>query len=220
MPRQFDLIVFDWDGTLVDSSQVIVDSIQAASRDVGLPVPAAAAVRSIIGMSLRPAIARLYQDVAVGEHQVHAMAERYAHHFHARDHAIPLFEGVTQALVELEQAGFMLAVATGKGRRGLDHALDSTGLRPHFLASRCADECHSKPHPQMLQELMDELGAAPGRSLMVGDTAHDLQMARNAGIASLAVTFGAMPLEALLPHAPLAHFDQFTKLHQWLIMNG
>lgn len=220
MPRQFDLIIFDWDGTLVDSSQIIVESIQAASVDVGLPQPEAAAVRGIIGLSLRPAIARLFEGVAVDEQQLHAMAERYTHHFHVRDHAIRLFDGVAEAMPELEQAGFQLAVATGKGRRGLEHALDSSGLRGHFVASRCADECHSKPHPQMLHELMDELGASPACTLMVGDTSHDLQMAQNAGIASLAVSYGAQPLPALLPHAPLAHFDRFTNLHRWLIINA
>jgi phosphoglycolate phosphatase len=114
----------------------------------------------------------------------------------------------------------MLSVATGKTRRGLDRAMASTELQPHFLASRCADECFSKPHPQMLLELMDELGVEPERTLMIGDTSYDLQMAQNAGVGSLAVSYGAQPLEALLPHAPLAHFDRFTKLHQWLIINA
>jgi phosphoglycolate phosphatase len=220
MPRQFDLIVFDWDGTLVDSSQIIVDSIQSASLDAGLPMPTDAAVRGIIGLSLRPAIARLFAEVNVTEEQLHTMAQRYAHHFHLRDHSIRLFDGVTEAMQELEAAGFRLAVATGKGRRGLEHALDSSGLRGHFLASRCADECHSKPHPQMLIELMEELGAQSERALMVGDTSHDLQMARNAGVASLAVTYGAQSLQDLLPLGPLAHFDRFTNVHRWLIMNG
>lgn len=220
MPRQFDLIVFDWDGTLVDSAQIIVDSIQAASVDAGLPMPGDAAVRGIIGLSLRPAIARLFAGIEVSEDRLRHMAERYAWHFHQRDHGIRLFEGVAAAMEALAGAGHMLAVATGKGRRGLEHALDSSGLRPYFIASRCADECHSKPHPQMLEELMDELGADPARSLMVGDTSHDLMMARNAGIASLAVTYGAQPLEHLLPHAPLAHFDHFPSLHRWLSANG
>ncbi len=220
MSRRFDLIVFDWDGTLVDSSQVIVDSIQAATRDAGLPVPDAAAVRGIIGLSLRPAIGRLFAGIELPEDRLVQMTERYAWHFRQRDHGIRLFEGVAATLRELAGAGYLLAVATGKGRRGLEHALDSSGLRPYFLASRCADECHSKPHPQMLHELMDELGACAARSLMVGDTSHDLMMARNAGMASLAVTHGAQPLEHLLPHAPLAHFDRFTALREWLSEKG
>lgn len=218
MPKQFDLIIFDWDGTLVDSSQIIVDSIQAASADAGLPVPTAAASRSIIGLSLRNAILQLFPEIT--EPQLQLLVERYGYHFHTRDHEIPLFEGVPEALTALGDAGIMLAVATGKGRRGLDHAMQSSGLRPHFIASRCADECHSKPHPQMLHELMDELGASPERTLMIGDTSYDLQMARNAEVASLAVTFGAQSLDALLPFEPLAAFDRFTDLHQWLKQNA
>ena len=218
MPKQFDLIIFDWDGTLVDSSQVIVDSIQAASVDAGLPAPSATASRSIIGLSLRNAILKLFPEI--DELQLQTLVERYGYHFHARDHEIPLFEGVPEALKELGDAGIMLAVATGKGRRGLDHAMQSSGLHPHFIASRCADECHSKPHPQMLHELMDELGAMPERTLMVGDTSYDLQMAQNADVASLAVTFGAQPIESLLPFGPLAAFERFTDLRLWLQQNA
>ena len=218
MPKQFDLIVFDWDGTLVDSAQTIVESIQQASVDVGLPIPVDADARSIIGLSLRPAIAALFDEIDAA--QLQKMVERYNFHFHARDHQITLFEGVAEAMVELEDAGFMLAVATGKGRRGLEHAFEQTGLRSHFVASRCADECHSKPHPQMLHELMDEVATPPERTVMIGDTPYDLEMARNAAVARLGVTYGAQPLEALLPHEPLAHFDNFTNLHRWLIMHA
>lgn len=218
MPKQFDLIVFDWDGTLADSTRAIVDSIQAASEDAGLPAPEEAAARGIIGLELRAAIAALFDGIT--EAQLQYLAERYRYHYLVRDHAIPLFEGVADAMAELEAQGLLLGVATGKTRRGLDRAMANTGLQAHFLATRCADECHSKPHPQMLHELMDELGIAPERTLMVGDTLYDLQMAQNAGVGSLAVSYGAQPLEALLAHAPLAHFDRFTKLHQWLIMNA
>lgn len=218
MPKQFDLIVFDWDGTLADSSQIIVDSVLAACVDAGLPPPTDAAARGIIGLSLRKAILELFPEIT--EPQMATLVERYGYHFHARDHEIPLFDGVAEALLELEQAGFMLAVATGKGRRGLDHAMQSSGLHPHFIASRCADECHSKPHPQMLHELMDELGTAPERSLMIGDTCYDLEMARNAEVPSLAAAYGAQPLAALLPFAPLAAFNRFADLHLWLQQNA
>lgn len=218
MPKQFDLIVFDWDGTLVDSTRAIVESIQSAAEDAQLPVPAEAAARGIIGLELNAAIATLFQQVS--EAQIQFLAERYRYHFHVRDHGIPLFEGVTEAIHELSESGFMLSVATGKTRRGLDRAMQATELEPHFIASRCADECFSKPHPQMLQELMDELAVEPERTLMIGDTSYDLQMAQNAGVRSLAVSYGAQPLEALLPHTPLAHFERFTKLHQWLIINA
>jgi phosphoglycolate phosphatase len=217
MPKQFDLIVFDWDGTLVDSSRIIVESIQAASVDAGLPVPTAAASRSIIGLSLRKAILTLFPEIT--EPQLETLVERYGYHFHVREHEIPLFEGVHETLTELGAAGAMLAVATGKGRRGLNHAMQSSGLHPHFVASRCADECHSKPHPQMLHELMDELGVTPDRTIMIGDTSYDLQMALNAGMASLAVTFGAQSLETLLPYSPLAAFDRFADLSLWLRTN-
>jgi phosphoglycolate phosphatase len=218
MPKQFDLIIFDWDGTLADSSQIIVDSVLAASRDAGLPVPTDAAARGIIGLSLRNAILELFP--AIDEPQLQTLVERYGYHFHTRDHEIPLFDGVPEALAELEDAGFMLAVATGKGRRGLDHAMHSSGLHPHFISSRCADECHSKPHPQMLQELMGELGTEPARTLMIGDTSYDLEMASNAEVPSLAAAYGAQPLDALLPFGPLAAFDRFADLHRWLTLNA
>jgi phosphoglycolate phosphatase len=218
MPKQFDLIVFDWDGTLVDSTHAIVESIQGAAEDAGLPIPSAAASRGIIGLELHRAIATLFPEAT--EAQVLYLAERYRYHFLVRDHAIPMFEGVPEAIEELASAGFMLSVATGKTRRGLDRAMKATELHPHFLASRCADECFSKPHPQMLHEIMDELGAVPERTLMIGDTSYDLQMAGNAGVRSLAVSYGAQPLESLLEHGPLAHFDRFTQLHRWLIINA
>jgi phosphoglycolate phosphatase len=218
MPKQFDLIVFDWDGTLVDSTHAIVESVQGAAEDAGFPIPSAAAARGIIGLELHRALGTLFPEAS--ESQILFLAERYRYHFLVRDHAIPMFEGVAAAIAELASEGFMLSVATGKTRRGLDRAMAATELHPHFLASRCADECFSKPHPQMLQEIMDELGATPERTLMIGDTAYDLQMARNAGVSSLAVSYGAQPLENLLEHAPLAHFDRFTQLHQWLIINA
>ncbi len=218
MPKQFDLIVFDWDGTLADSSQIIVDSVCAASVDAGMPVPADAAVRGIIGLSLRNAILQLFPEIL--EAQLLTLVERYGYHFHQRDHEIPLFDGVPETLVELEQAGFMLAVATGKGRRGLDHALATSGLQAHFISTRCADECHSKPHPQMLHELMLELGTTAARTLMIGDTCFDLEMAKNAEVASLAAAYGAQPLESLLPFAPLAAFHRFADVRTWLQQNA
>lgn len=218
MPKRYDLIVFDWDGTLVDSTQAIVESVQLASEDVGLPMPTDEAARSIIGLELVAAIDALFEGLS--EAQMQTLVERYRYHYLVRDHAVPLFEGVADAMNGLETQGFMLGVATGKTRRGLERAMANTSLKPYFLATRCADECHSKPHPQMLHELMGELGVEAERTLMVGDTPYDLQMARNARVDSLAVSYGAQPLEALLPHAPLAHFDRFTKLHQWLIINA
>jgi len=217
MSQQYDLIVFDWDGTLADSVKNIVDAIHEASIDAGLEPPADYASRSIIGLELTKAVHTLFP--AAEKAKVQILAERYRHHYLAREHAIPLFEGVREAIIELDAQGLQLAVATGKGRGGLNRALESSGLKSYFPATRCVDECFSKPHPQMLHELMDELGAVPERTLMVGDTSFDLQMAQNAGVDGLGVTYGAHPLGDLLPHSPLACFDSFTKLHQWLASN-
>lgn len=218
MPRRYDLIVFDWDGTLVDSTQLIVDSIRAASADVGLLPPEPSVARSIIGLGLPEALRTLFGPL--NETLQQQLTARYRYHYFAQDHEVPLFHGVDEAIVNLAGQGFMLAVATGKGRNGLNRSLHRSGLQQHFLATRCVDECCSKPHPQMLLEIMDELGAAPERTLMIGDTSFDLQMAANAGTASIAVTYGAQQLESLLPHGPVAHFDNFTNLNQWLIMNA
>ena len=218
MPKRFDLIVFDWDGTLADSTQMIVECIRQASAEAGLSVPEPAAASNIIGLGLREAIAVLFGSLSDSQYEL--LTARYRHHYFARDQQTLLFEGAAQAIGELEQQGFMLAVATGKGRNGLNRSLADSGIAHHIHASRCADECLSKPHPQMLMEIMDELGVEAERTLMVGDTSYDLQMARNAQVASLAVSYGAHALEDLLPHAPLAYFDQFTKLNQWLIMNA
>lgn len=218
MSRRFDLIVFDWDGTLADSTQMIVECIRLASAEAGLVVPAPAVASSIIGLGLREAITVLFDSIS--ETQYQQLVERYRHHYFARDQQTLLFEGAALALAALKQQGFKLAIATGKGRNGLNRSLEGSGLKPYIDASRCADECFSKPHPQMLLELMDELDAAPDRTLMIGDTSYDLQMASNAKVASLAVCYGAHPLNELLPHKPVAHFDEFTKLNQWLIMNA
>jgi phosphoglycolate phosphatase len=218
VPKRFDLIVFDWDGTLADSTRMITECIREASAEAGLVVPEPVAASNIIGLGLREAIVELFGSLSDSQHRL--LVERYRHHYLTRDQQTLLFEGAAHALEKLENRGFMLAVATGKGRNGLNRSLENSGLKRYIHASRCADECFSKPHPQMLLEIMDELGVTPERTLMVGDTSYDLQMARNANVAALAVCYGAHPLEHLLPHAPLAYFDQFTKLNQWLIMNA
>lgn len=218
MPKRYDLIVFDWDGTLVDSTQLIVDSILAASMDAGLTPPQPLAARGIIGLGLPEALRILFGELS--DTQRLELTARYRYHYFAQDHAVPLFDGVPEAIVELERLGFMLAVATGKGRRGLNLSLERSGLQRYFLTTRCVDECSSKPHPQMLLEIMDELGVEAHRTVMIGDTAYDLQMAQSAEVDSVAVSYGAQPLESLLPYGPVAHFDSFTSLNQWLIMNG
>jgi phosphoglycolate phosphatase len=211
---KYELIVFDWDGTLLDSAAAIVRAIQAACRDLDLPVPDDARARHVIGLGLVDAMRHAVPDL-VPERYLE-MAERYRHHYLSGDHELTLFTGVTEMLDRLQAAGHTLAIATGKSRMGLERALDHSQLRPYFMASRCADECHSKPHPQMLEELMAEFGVAAGATVMIGDTSHDLLMARNAGVDALAVTYGAHPHEHLLEHGPRAMLDSVPELDRWL----
>ena len=217
-PRQFDLLIFDWDGTLMDSAGVIVDSIQRACEDIGLAAPGERAARQIIGLGLIQALQTLLPDLPADDYP--RLVERYRHHYLGRDADIPLFAGVPEALDELHAGGFALAVATGKSRVGLARALEASGLGPRFAATRCADQTHSKPHPAMVLELIDELGADPARTLVIGDTSHDLLMAANAGVASLGVTYGAHEAGDLAPHAPLALLDSFTEVRAWLAANA
>ncbi|MBE2259440.1 MAG: HAD-IA family hydrolase [Candidatus Accumulibacter sp.] len=214
MAARFELLVFDWDGTLLDSAAAIVAAINAACDDLGLPAPGDERARHVIGLGLRDALRHAVPDLP--EERYPQMVERYRHHYLAHDHELQLFDGAAALIGELAGAGFLLAVATGKSRLGLDRALRISGLGEHFRASRCADECFSKPHPQMLEELMDELAVAPGRTLMIGDTTHDLQMARNAGVASLAAAYGAHPPAELDALAPLALVHQIEEMARWL----
>ncbi len=218
MQQNYDLIVFDWDGTLMDSAGAIVASIQGACQDLDLEVPSELACRHIIGLGLTEAIAHLLPTLTADDYP--KLVDRYRHHFLGQDENIPLFDGAERIVRDLHQAGFTLGVATGKSRRGLDRVLEHTGLGVYFHATRCADECFSKPHPEMLEQLMEELGATRERTLMIGDTSHDLQMAQNAGVASLAVSYGAHPRNELLTHAPLACLDEIGELEQWLLTNA
>lgn len=214
MPRRYDLLIFDWDGTLMDSAGVIVAAIQGACRDLGLAIPADKACRSIIGLGLGEALAALLPELPAAEHE--HLVERYRHHYLGQDYAIPLFGGVAEALPDLAQNGHLLAVATGKSRNGLERALSHTGLAPCFAATRCADECPSKPHPAMVLEILEETGVAPERALVIGDTSHDMAMARNAGVAALAVAYGAHESTELAACTPLAVLASFAELRAWL----
>jgi len=218
MPKQFDLLIFDWDGTLMDSAGVIVDSIQRACEDIGLAAPSDRASRQIIGLGLIQALQTLLPDLPADDYP--RLVERYRHHYLGRDADLPLFDGVASGIRELHDSGFTLAVATGKSRLGLNRALDASGLGHWFAATRCADQTHSKPHPAIVMELLDELGADPARALVIGDTSHDLLMASNAGVASLGVTYGAHEAGDLHPHAPLALMDSFVEVHAWLSANA
>jgi phosphoglycolate phosphatase len=218
MTRHYDLIVFDWDGTVMDSTAVIAGSIQAACRDLDLPVPSDEAARHVIGMGLAQALRHAVPDAP--EEMLQPMVERYRHHYLAQDEAIPLFAGAREMIAELHDAGYLLAVATGKSHIGLDRALRSSGMGIYFHAMRTADRTFSKPHPAMLLEIMDELGVESARVLMVGDTTHDLQMAINAGVDAVGMTHGAHPQEQLGELQPLALLDDFGELRNWLAGNG
>ena len=214
MGKRFELLVFDWDGTLMDSTAVIVASLQAACRDLGLPVPTDESAQHIIGLGLHDALAHVLPGINSAEYP--RVAEQYGHHFRLRESESPLFAGAVEALRELVAAGHRLAIATGKSRRGLDRALASTGLATLFHATRCGEESATKPHPDMLIDLMRMLDADPGATLMIGDTTHDLQMAINAGVTVVAAAYGAHPRGQLAALRPLACFDQPQELWHWL----
>jgi phosphoglycolate phosphatase len=211
---KYQLVVFDWDGTLLDSAGAIVNAIKASCRDLDLPEPSDAQARHVIGLGLVDALRHAVPALPPERYQ--EMVERYRHHYLSADRELTLFDGVLDMLERLQQAGHVLAVATGKSRQGLDRALDHSGLRSLFQSSRCADECHSKPHPQMLEELMAEFGMATASTVMIGDTSHDLLMASNAGVDALAVTYGAHPHDHLLEHRPVACLHTVRELDLWL----
>jgi len=219
MPRkQFDLIVFDWDGTLMDSTAAIVRCIQSAARDLSLPVPSDASAAHVIGLGLTEAMQAVMPDIAAD--MFPRMVERYRYHFLTKDHELVLFNGVREMLNDLSQEGYFLAVATGKSRVGLNRALNATGLLSVFDATRCADETFSKPHPAMLQELTRELGQDLRRTVMIGDTTHDLMMANNAGAQGVAVEFGAHPVAQLQACRPQFSARSIPELHAWLLENA
>ena len=216
--QQFDLIVFDWDGTLSDSTAMIARCIQASCADLGLPVPSDRDASYVIGLGLRDAL--MHAAPTLPQERYGELALRYRTHYLARQHDLSLFDGALALLEELRQRRHLLAVATGKSRAGLDDALATTRLHGLFNATRTADETASKPHPRMLLELMDELGAEPARTLMIGDTTHDLQLAANAGAAGLAVAYGAHESAALAGLAPRHVVHSVAELRDWLAEHG
>lgn len=217
-PRRFDLIAFDWDGTLYDSTRIIVRCIQAAVVDVGGQRPSDEQAAYVIGMALMPALAHAAPDVPKDKYP--QLGERYRHHYAKHHHDLSLFEGVLPLLQALRDKQYILTVATGKSRAGLDEALQQVELRGMFDGSRTADETAGKPHPRMLHELMAEFGASPERTLMIGDTTHDLEMAHKAGCASVAVSYGAHGTSDFGRWQPLAVAHTVTELHDWLSEHG
>jgi phosphoglycolate phosphatase len=217
-PRRFDLIAFDWDGTLFDSTQIIVRCIQRAVADVGGTVPSDKAAAYVIGMGLMQALAHAAPDVP--ESKYPELGRRYRDHYSSHQNDLALFAGVLPLLADLKARHHCLAVATGKSRRGLDEVLRTVELRSVFDGSRTADETAGKPDPRMLRELMAQFGAEPQRTLMVGDTTHDLQMALNAGCTSVGVSYGAHEPDAFDSLQPLFVAHSVPQLHQWLLENA
>jgi phosphoglycolate phosphatase len=216
--RRFDLIVFDWDGTLFDSTALIAHSIQAACADVGTKIPTDLEARYVIGLGLNEALAHVAPELSPELSPL--LEQRYRFHYVQRQHDITLFDGTLEMLSLLKQRNHLLAVATGKSRRGLDEALSTGSLHAMFHATRTADQTASKPHPQMLLELMAELDVPADRTLMIGDTTHDLQLAANAGTASVGVAYGAHHHDTFSELSPLHVAHSVSDLQTWLLSHA
>lgn len=214
-PKPFKLLVFDWDGTLMDSQARIVTSFQTAISEMAFAVRTPEQIRNIIGLGLDKAIYTLFPEVDEANRM--ALKTRYRHHFlYVNSLPTPLFPSVATSLHTLQAQHYWLAVATGKSRAGLDRALTESGLNHLFYSTRCAEETRSKPDPLMLVEIMAELGVTAADTLMIGDSEYDLQMAHNAGVAAVAVSYGTQAASHLLNFNPLACFDDLAQLPTWL----
>ncbi len=217
-PRRFRLIVFDWDGTLADSTTIIATSLQRACADLELPVPDDLAARHVIGLGLSDALRLVAPTLPAARYPELAM--RYRDHFLARDPDIPLFDGAVELLGALKDAGYFLAIATGKTRRGLDRALQQHRLFDVFEHTRCADEGKPKPDPDMLLCLMDRVGVPASQTLMIGDTTHDIEMAQSAGAAAMAVAYGAHPIANFAPFQGVPVVASIPHLSRWVAEHG
>ena len=213
-PSSIKLIVFDWDGTLMDSQDQIVSALMGAIKDLQLETRSYDECKNIIGLGLKEAMLALYPDST--DQQLDEFVTQYRKHWFGNAQESQLFPGVVETLDILKEAGFLLAVATGKARAGLERVLKQTNLGHYFDASRCADEARSKPHPDMLLDILKKLQVAPDETLVVGDTEFDLGMAANADVASIAVSFGVHERERLMKHEPLTCLDQITELVDYL----
>ncbi len=214
-PPTYRAVVFDWDGTLVDSTTLIAESILNAADDVDVPVPDRGLAAHVIGLGMADALARVVPDLPPA--RVADFVARFQHHYRQGEGEIRFFDGVRALLHALQARGVLLAIATGKSHAGLRRSLQMAGLEGVFAATRCADQTQAKPHPAMLHELSEALALGPDHLLMVGDTSHDLQMAAAAGVAAVAVAYGAHPRSELERMRPLAVFDAVAPLHDWLL---
>lgn len=213
--KRYEVLVFDWDGTLVDSTSAIAQAILLAAADIGTPVPDPAQASHVIGLGVAQALARVVPHLP--PQRAADFAARYRVHYSDRESQIRLFEGAAALLDALHARRVRMAIATGKTRAGLERALKHTGLHEHFSSVRCADQTHPKPHPAMLHEVAQELEVDPSNMLMIGDTSHDLQMAASAGVAAVGVAYGAHPRAELERLQPLAVFDALAALRSWLL---
>lgn len=212
MNKQKELVIFDWDGTLIDSQANIVRCFEMVIEELELPARNHSEISNIIGLGMREALKMLFPDQQVDIYE--KMVDRYRYHFFAGNPSEP-FVGAEQVLSALADNGYILAVATGKGRNGLNKALNHTGFGQYFHVTRCADETRSKPHPLMLEEILDETGMEPDQALMVGDTEYDLEMAKNAGMASIGVSYGVHDSDRLLKHEPITVINEIAALLDW-----
>lgn len=215
MRERYELLIFDWDGTLMDSAAAIAEALQQSCADLGLPVPPTREARYVIGLGLTDAMRHILPDLPESEYP--KVVDRYRLHFLRRDGGTTLFDGARELIEALHAQGYLLAVATGKSRRGLDRALQDTGLGSHFHVTRCADEGFAKPHPGMLTAILDDLATPAGKALMIGDTTHDLTMAAAAGVDAVAITHGAHEPEALAACKPRRIVDGLPELREWLL---
>jgi len=218
MSNKLELIIFDWDGTLMDSQQRILECLKSAANDCDAAILTDDEFCNVIGLGLKEATEALYPEFS--KHEVAEYSNRYRYHYLVENgtHS-PLFAGAEKTLHSLKESGYWLAIATGKGRQGLDLVLEKTQLGSLFLSTRCASETHSKPHPLMLEEIMDELGIEPQQTLMIGDTEYDMQLAQNAGTHYLAVSYGVHSIDRLLKYKPLGHINRISDLPDWLKNN-
>lgn len=213
--KHYGAVVFDWDGTVMDSTHSIVEAMQLSCADLGLPIPSRQEASWVIGLSLQSALYRAVPTLTA--EQMPAFIERYRFHFLRLDPEIRLFDGIEDLLHVLHGRGVQLAVATGKSRVGLDRVLGTTGLQQRFHCTRCADESFSKPHPGMLLQIMETLNLDPEQVLMVGDTTHDIVMATSAGVDSMAVTYGAHDKRTLLQASPTVMVSNVAEMRDWLL---
>lgn len=215
----YKLLIFDWDGTIIDSASRIISSMQAAAHDCDHVVPSDEQVRNIIGLGLPEALRILIPGI--GEQDIETMRARYGHYYLGVDSTpSPLFSGAQHSLESMHRKGMRMAVATGKSRKGLMRAFSDTGLGHLFETSRCADETASKPDPHMLEEIIEETGVAPSEALMIGDTEYDLDMGRQAGMDVIAVSYGAHHLDRLKGYNPVLEVDHFPEIEKWLEKHG